>query len=402
MSNGNVTRFYICSALGGLTFFHGVLGFYMRQIGFSYTQIFILVALFEILVFLLEIPTGIFADRFGLKKSVVLGHLISAASCFPVALFPRSYGVFLLWSVLSAICTTLNSGSVEALQYHSLRELTREAEYTKLRGRLAAIGGVTMPVGAFIGGVLCETTGFGWVVALGGLTGLVATPIFMGMSEPRNILLERAETSTRSTIAEINESLQLIKRDKELAGIIVAGAVVYAAYYLINNYSQPCLEQAGISSYRVVGLISGSLMVTLAAVSWLAGYLKQRVGETGILVWLAGVPILSLVGLGKLGGLRLLMPLYFSRLGEGVADPVISDRLLRKSPPGKSATLISIQSLLASVILSVWSMGTGLGLDHVGNFYTFSLGAGFLLLISLWCGRWVARTDDQTTGQGVR
>ena len=334
--NGNITRFYISSALGGLTFFHGVLGFYMRQIGFSYTQIFILVALYEILVFLLEIPTGMFADRFGLKRSVVLGHLISAASCFPVALYPRTYGIFLLWSVLSALCTTLNSGSVEALQYHSLRDLSREAEYTQLRGRLAAIGGISMPVGAFVGGVLCETTGFGWVVALGGLTGLVATAIFMGMSEPRNILLERAETSTRSTIAEINESLQLIKRDRELAGIIVAGGVVYAAYYLINNYSQPCLEQAGISTYRVVGLISGTFMVILAAVSWLAGYLKQRVGETGILVWLSGVPILSLVGLGKLGGLRLLMPLYFSRLGEGVVDPVISDRLLRKSPRGKA------------------------------------------------------------------
>ncbi len=395
--NGNVTRFYICSALGGLTFFHGVLGFYMRQIGFSYTQIFILVALFEILVFLLEIPTGIFADRFGLKKSVVLGHLISAASCFPVAFFPRAYGVFLLWSVLSALCTTLNSGSVEALQYHSLRDLSREGEYTKLRGRLAAIGGVTMPVGAFVGGVLCETTGFGWVVALGGLTGLVATAIFMGMSEPRSILLERVKTATRSATAEISESIRLIKRDKELAGIIVAGAVVYAAYYLINNYSQPCLEQAGISSYRVVGLISGTLMVTLAAVSWLAGYLKQRVGETGILVWLSGVPILSLVGLGKLGGLRLLMPLYFSRLGEGVADPVISDRLLRKSPPGKSATLLSTQSLLASLLLSVWSMATGLGLDHIGSFFTFTVGAGIAFLLLLWFGRWALKPHNQTS-----
>lgn len=391
---GNITRFYICSALGGLTFFHGVLGFYMRQIGFSYTQIFILVALYEILVVLLEIPTGIFADRFGLKRSVVLGHLISAASCFPVALFPRAYGVFLLWSVLSVLCTTLNSGSVEALQYHSLRDLSREAEYTKLRGRLAAIGGVTMPVGAFVGGVLCETTGFGWVVALGGLTGVVATTIFMGMSEPRNVLLERDKSVSRSTVAEIGESVRLIKRDRELAGVLVVGAVVYAAYYLINNYSQPCLEQAGISSYRVVGLISGTLMVTFATVSWLAGYLKQRAGETGVLVWLSSVPIISLVGLGRLRGLSLLLPLYFSRLGEGVADPVISDRLLRKSPPGKSATLISTQSLLASLLLSVWSMATGLGLDHIGPFFTFTAGAGFALVMLLWFGRWLVRTES--------
>ncbi|MDE0300759.1 MAG: MFS transporter [Candidatus Poribacteria bacterium] len=395
--NGNITRFYICSALGGLTFFHGVLAFYMRQIGFSYTQIFILVALYEILVFLLEIPTGMYADRFGLKRSVVLGHLLSAASCFPVALFPASYGIFLLWSVLSALCTTLNSGSVEALQYHSLRDLSREAEYTTLRGRLAAIGGVAMPVGAFAGGVFCETHGFGRVVALGGLTGLVATAFFVSMSEPRSVLRERDESPTRSTIAGIYESIQLIKRDKELAGVIVAGAVVYAAYYLINNYSQPCLEQAGILSYRVVGVISGTLMVTLAAVSWLAGYLKQRVGETGIFVWLSGVPILSLVGLGKLGGLRLLLPLYFSRLGEGVADPVISDRLLRKSPPEKSATLLSTQSLLASLLLSLWSMGTGLGLDHVGSFFTFTAGAGFAFLLLLWFGRWALKPHHQTS-----
>ena len=223
---------------------------------------------------------------------------------------------------------------------------------------------------------------------------MVATTIFMGMSEPQSVLLERAETATRSTIAEINESLQLIKKDKELTGVIVAGAVVYAAYYLINNYSQPCLEQAGISSYRVVGLISGTLMVTLAAVSWLAGYLKQRVGETGISVWLSGVPILSLVWLGRLGGLRLLLPLYFSRLGEGVADPVISDRLLRKSPPEKSATLLSTQSLLASLLLSVWSMATGLGLDHVGSFFTFTAGAGFALLLLLWFGRWALKTHN--------
>ena len=391
---GNITRFYICSALGGLTFFHGVLGFYMRQIGFSYTQIFILVALYEILVFLLEIPTGMFADRFGLKRSVVLGHLISAASCFPVALFPRAYGVFLLWSVLSALCTTLNSGSVKALQYYSLRDLSREAEYTKLRGRLAAIWGVTMPVGAFVGGVLCETIGFGWVVALGGFTGIVATTIFMGMSEPQSVLLERDKTVARSTVAEIGESIRLIKRDRELAGVLVAGAVVYAAYYLINNYSQPCLEQAGISSYRVVGLISGTLMVTFATVSWLAGYLKQRAGETAILVWLSGVPILSLLGLGKFRGLSLLLPLYFSRLGEGVADPVISGRLLRKSPPGKSATLISTQSLLASLLLSVWSMATGLGLDHIGPFFTFTVGAGFALVMLLWFGRSLVRTES--------
>ena len=393
-SSGNLTKFYISSALGGLTLFHGVLGFYMRQIGFSYTQIFFLAALYEILVFLLEIPTGVFADRFSLKKCAVLGHLISAASCFPIALFPTSYSVFLLWSVLSAICTTLNSGSVEALQFESLRDISREAEYTKLRGRLAAIGGFSMPVGAFIGGVLCENIGFGKVVALGGLTGLFIMAVFVSVSEPKGIQLAREKSTSQHIFETISDNLRLLKRDKELTGVIIAGSIVYAAYHLINYYSQPCLEEAGIQSYRIVGLVSGTLMVAFALVSWWAGYLTQRIGATGIFVWLSGVPILSLVGLGKLKAIALLAPLYLSRLGEGVAEPFISNRLLQKCPMGKSATLLSTQSLLTSLLFSIWSMGCGFGLDHVGRFVTFSAGAGFALMILLWSGRWVVRTND--------
>ena len=392
-SSGNITKFYISSAFGGFTLFHGVLGFYMRQIGFSYTQIFFLSALYEILVFLFEIPTGVFADRFGLKKSAVMGHFISAVSCFPIALFPTSYSVFLLSSLLSAICTTLNSGSVEALQYESLRDILREAVYTKLRGRLAAIGGFSMPVGAFIGGVLCENVGFGRVVALGGLTGLFITAVFVSMSEPREIQLEREKSTPQNIFELISENLRLIKRDRELTGVIIAGSIVYAAYLLINNYSQLCLEEVGIRSYRIVGLVSGTLMVVFAIVSWWTGYLTQRIGATGIFVWLSGVPILSLIGLGKLNGITLLAPLYFSRLGEGVAEPVISNRLLQKSPLGKSATLLSTQSLLTSVLFSIWSMASGLGLDSVGRFITFSAGAGFAFMILLWSSRWVVRTN---------
>lgn len=393
-SSGNLTKFYISSALGGLTLFHGVLGFYMRQIGFSYTQIFFLAALYEILVFLLEIPTGVFADRFGLKKCAVLGHFISAASCFPIALFPTSYSVFLLWSVLSAICTTLNSGSVEALQFESLRDISREAEYTKLRGRLAAIGGFSMPFGAIIGGVLCENIGFGIVVALGGLTGLFITAVFVSMSEPKRIQLAREKSTSQHIFETISDNLRLLKRDRELVGVIIAGSIVYAAYLLINNYSQPCLEEAGIQSYRIVGLVSGTFMVAFALVSWWAGYLTQRIGTKGIFVWLSGVPILTLIGLGKFKGITLLAPLYLSRLGEGVAEPFISNRLLQKSPMGKSATLLSTQSLLTSLVFALWSMGCGFGLDHVGRFATFSAGAAFALIILMWSGRWVVRTND--------
>ena len=251
-----------------------------------------------------------------------------------------------------------------------------------------------MPVGAFIGGALCENIGFGNVVALGGLVGLLITAVFVSMSEPERVQLAREKSPSQNIFETISENLRFIKRDRELTGVIIAGAVVFAAYNLINNYSQPCLEEAGIQSYQIVGLVSGTFMAAFAVVSWWAGYLTQRIGATGIFVWLSGVPILSLIGLAKLGGIILLAPLYLSRLGEGVAEPVISSRLLQKSPLGKSATLLSTHSLLTSLLFSIWSMGCGFALDNVGRFFTFSAGAGFALMILLWSGRWVVRTND--------
>ena len=100
---------------------------------------------------------------------------------------------------------------------------------------------------------------------------------------------------------------------------------------------------------------------------------------------------------GKTWEVEITSAAIFLQIGRRVADPVISDRLLRKSPPGKSATLISIQNLLASVILSVWSMGTGLGLDHIGSFFTFTAGAGFALLLLLWFGWWALKPYHQTS-----
>lgn len=214
------------------------------------------------------------------------------------------------------------------------------------------------------------------------------------MSEPSEVVLAREHSTTHSIFKGISENFRFIKRDRQLTGVIIAGAVVYAAYLLINNYSQPCLEEAGIQSYRIVGLVSGTFMLAFAVVSWWAGYLTQRIGVKGTFLWMSGVPILSLVGLGKLKGTTLLAPLCLSRLGEGVAEPVISNRLLQKSPLGKSATLLSTHSLLTSLVFSIWSMASGLGLDNVGRFFTFSAGGAFALIILLWSGRRVVRTDD--------
>ena len=379
---GNVSKLYISAVVGNLIFFNGVLGFYMKDVGFSYTQIFSVFALYEILIVLLEIPTGAFADLYGFKMSVVLGHFLSASSCIMIALSPKCYAVFLLWAVFSAICSTLSSGAMEALQYESLREEARQGEYPVFRGRLLAIGSVTCAVATCAGGVICELAGFSTVVALGGLTGMISTAVLASMREPGTARLERQRRG--GVLAQTLESLRAVGSDKALGGIVVTGAAAYAAYGLIQTYSQPCLIRVGITSYAIVGFISATLLLAFSLLSCLAARLKDRFGAKRLLAFICGAPILAFVGLGTLERSLLLAPLYLSKIGEGLADPIVSELAISRCPPGKIATVLSIQSLLASLLFSIGSLASGFGLDQAGALITFAAGAGLLFLVFTW------------------
>jgi len=376
-TGGNIRRFYACAVLGGLTFFHGILGFHMKAVGFTYTQILCLGALSEALCFLLEVPTGALADVYGLRKTVTVGHAISAGSCFLVAFFPASYAAFLGWAVLSAVCSSLNSGSWEALQFESLRRVGRETEYATLRGRLIAIAFAASALSGLAGGALCDAVGFPAIMVLGGLTGTVMTVIIAGMEEP----LGARENHRVGAVRHTAECLAVIRARRALATVVVLGGVVLAAGGLVGSYAQPCLERVGTRSYTVVGAVSFALTATLALCAWLAGSLQRLGGNRPLLAAVCGAPVLAFVGLGALRGWALLCPLALAKAGTGLAEPVLSDLVARHTPQGKLATVLSAQNMVFSLVFAAWSALLGVGLDRAGPLPTFLASAVLLVAI---------------------
>jgi MFS family permease len=69
--------------------------------------------------FLLEVPTGSVADRFGRKLSLCLGSALGVAGTLIYVSAPR-IEVFVVGEIVFALSYTLNSGADEALLYDSL------------------------------------------------------------------------------------------------------------------------------------------------------------------------------------------------------------------------------------------------------------------------------------------
>ena len=90
--------------------------FFLVRLGFTYTQMFLLECFFGAGMFVFEIPTGIVADKFGRKASLMLGTLFFGGG-FTVFALTRSFAVLALAEVVCAVGMTLFSGADNALMY---------------------------------------------------------------------------------------------------------------------------------------------------------------------------------------------------------------------------------------------------------------------------------------------
>lgn len=69
----NILRYYAYSVLSNLLFFLPIDIIFFKERGLDLEQIFLIQTLFSVGVIVFEVPTGIIADHFGRKKSLLLG-----------------------------------------------------------------------------------------------------------------------------------------------------------------------------------------------------------------------------------------------------------------------------------------------------------------------------------------
>ena len=135
---GNVPKLAALRFLCWMHLMSAVIIPFFREWGrLSFVQIFALQTWFMLACFLMEVPTGAVADRFGRKVSVACGGFLLAAASLLYGSFPH-LAVFVVAEALFAVAITLISGADEALAYDSLLAQGREAEASRVMARLEA------------------------------------------------------------------------------------------------------------------------------------------------------------------------------------------------------------------------------------------------------------------------
>lgn len=132
----------------GLSLWTGTIYLYMQQVGYSYGQINLFLALFWWVTCVAEIPSGFLADKFGALKMTFWSALFRGSGLLLLAIFDKHLVVLILSAILTALGDSLYSGTLTSW----IVERTKNSELDQ--GKLFSHNYMLVSLVSFVGGYL--------------------------------------------------------------------------------------------------------------------------------------------------------------------------------------------------------------------------------------------------------
>ena len=151
--------FYAFTLFYNMDIQRGLFILFLLQAGITQGEVGLLQFILFLTSLLLEVPSGILADKYGRKATLLTGMIALVINGIGMLLFDN----FLPFAILFALYGTsvaLTSGADRALLYDNLMAQHRQNEFSKIISRSRAIAEISLGAAILAGGLIQDT--FGW------------------------------------------------------------------------------------------------------------------------------------------------------------------------------------------------------------------------------------------------
>lgn len=315
--------------------------------GMSLLQIGILESLFHINSLLMEIPTGIIADRFGRKTSRVIGRFAALIST-ALMISSHSFWMFALAFIFSSLSYNLESGAGDALIYDTLIEMGEEKKYMRIKGLIEVCFQTAKTSSLIIGGYLATINyELGYSISL--VINLLAIAAAFTFKEPH--YHKEDSEQKQSMIGHIKGSIRVIKNNKQIFNYIL----FIEGFGLFNTtlyfYFQTFLKGKGYTETLIGGILAAASLLSIFF-STRAHWFEKKFGRLRIIKTATLVAILVLGGL-YFTNFEIVFFILMSCI-DGVLFVAFSDYINQLIPSEHRATLLSFQSMMFSLLMIVY------------------------------------------------
>lgn len=339
---------------------------FLRSRGLSFVAIGLLETIYHIAAFLAEIPTGIIADRWGRRTSLILGAVAALLSS-ALTLTTRSIPLLAVAFALAALSNAFHSGAFEAIVYDELVKEGKENEFTRKLGRLNGTFLMGSAIAAVTGGIVAEIA-LMLLYILNMAAEFLSLVVLTFFPEPK----KNSPIHQTSPWIALRESLAFCRENRRIIGLFLLSGFIGACTTTTLFYGQSYMREASVPL---------ALIGTLGLLTGLAAFLPARAAHTveaklgwrnslmggfiligGALIMIGFLPRLS----GFLPQLALLGGFLFYNAVYECLYPIISNRLNSMIPSERRATLLSANGMAFSIFMMLVFPFFGWLGDHTG------------------------------------
>lgn len=346
---------------------------FWEQRGMTVLMVVLCEIIYAVSIVIFEIPTGVFADKFGRKKLLVFGAVLSMFE-FIILLFAYHFWTFAMVVILAGISSACTSGALNALLYDSLVTVNKQRSFEKIVGRMNSIDFFGSLIAALSGSVLAKYFGFEFNYIVSAVSMFLALIFTIQLKEPpRNNHQEKKENKQAVFMVYVGKSLSFYKTNPKLVSIITHAMAIGACITYLDEFWQLYLDEIGFS-VLFFGIFSACISLARIPGNLLAAYLLTYFKAESIILFILGITTVCFFMTAIFPGSVGLIMIIIVFLASGVIDPVVTGYLHHQGSSQIRATIESIQSLIESVI--TFTVGIGFGIIST----SISIASGFIFL----------------------
>src|SRR5215475_1684108 len=146
------------AGLQGLMLWVPVEKLFQTQIGFDAAAIAVMAAAYAAVVPLLEVPSGILADRWSRSGILIISSAAAATSAL-IGGLSHNVATYIVAALILGVYFAMNSGTVDSVVYDTVIEETGSADtYERWIGRVRIVESAAFTTSALTGGLLAGAT----------------------------------------------------------------------------------------------------------------------------------------------------------------------------------------------------------------------------------------------------
>lgn len=380
--HSNVRKLYLLNLLVGIVFWYPIEKLYLKDLGAGPLGISINALVFLATIILFDVPSGVLADRWKRKYTLLLAIACFIVSCIMGGM-SHTWLQYLPMNILLGGFVVLTSGTFQAMMYDSLSDSGHQEDYDKHQGRAYALFLAGLGLSSLAGGYIAQWVGLGNTYFITTVFMIPAFCVGLLLVEPKS----HKQVSDNKLKEHVRRSAKLLTSDRlllQLALLVSAMGVLRGAY----------TEYSGLL-FVVLGMTAIPLGYAGAA-KWLISSIGQLVAPKIGRKVLAYAPLFFIVFLifslihSRWGLVFFFLSGFMYSAIANQAEAAVQDN----SPSEIRATTLSLLSFSSNVLLVPLGLLFGwiAQESNIFNAYLMIASIGILyLFVWLYKGRLVLR-----------